>query len=140
MQSLKTLTILFRALKSVEQQIREDIRRYGLNTTEFGVLEVLYHKGPLTIQEVKEKVLIAASSMSYVIDTLVKKAYVKRVKHSYDKRSYVLELTPEGQSKMDGIYPMHVASMRKRLDVLGNDEAVLQKLLKQLGTYQKKDL
>lgn len=137
MHDLKTLTILFRTLKSIEAQVRDDIKRYGLNTTEFGVLEVLYHKGPLTIQEVKEKILIAASSMSYVIDTLVRKGFVQRVKHDKDKRSFILELTEAGTHKMAEIYPLHVATMRQRLDVLDKDEKTLQELLKKIGKYQK---
>ncbi len=138
MEDLKTLTILFRTLKSIEIQIRDDIKRYGLNTTEFGVLEVLYHKGPLTIQEVKEKILIAASSMSYVIDTLVRKGFVERVQHDKDKRSYILVLTDSGAKKMEAIYPLHVSTMRQRLDVLKKDEKTLQVLLKKIGKYQKR--
>ena len=138
MKDLKTLTILFRTLKSVENQIREDIKRYGLNTTEFGVLEVLYHRGPMSIQVVKDKVLIAASSMSYVIDVLEKKGYIKRIRHDKDKRSFLLTLTDDGNTKMTEIYPLHVLSMRERLDVLGKDEEKLQELLKKLGKAKKK--
>jgi len=70
---LKTLTILLRATNFIQEKIKEDVSKYALNLSEFGALEVLYHKGPLPVQAICEKVLIANSSMSYVIENLIKK-------------------------------------------------------------------
>ena len=43
--SLKLFIVLTRAMQSITKRVEEDIRNYGLNTTEFAVLELLYHKG-----------------------------------------------------------------------------------------------
>ena len=134
MDSLKTLTILFRTQNSFVKLIKKDVKKHGLNTTEFGVLEVLYHKGPLAIMDIKDKVLITASSMSYVIDQLVEKGYIKRVKNEDDKRQFMIKLTDFGEELMKEIYPKHARYLRQRLDLLTfEEEETLQHLLKKIG-------
>ncbi len=131
---LKTLTILFRATHRFEQWIKEDVHHYGLNPSEFGVLEVLYHKGPLTIQVIKDKVLIASSSMSYVVDQLIQKEFITRQQNQQDKRYALLKLSSQGEDLMNRIYPVHEKNLRHVLNRLTRDEEkVLQELLKKIG-------
>lgn len=138
-QDLKTLTILLRAANAVEHRIKDDVSVYGLGLSDFGALEVLYHKGPLPIQAICEKVLIANSSMSYVIDTLIKKQLIKKIKNPDDRRIHIVELTEEGRQLMDDIYPRHQDHMRSMIDVLDeSEETELQRLLKKLGKQSKK--
>jgi hypothetical protein len=42
---LKLTTILFRTFNNVEKVIKNDIKGYQLNATEFGTLELLYNRG-----------------------------------------------------------------------------------------------
>jgi DNA-binding MarR family transcriptional regulator len=69
------------------------------NITEFSVLELLLHKGPQTIQKIKEKILIASSSTTYVIDQLHKKGYVTRTPSEKDRRITYVELTGVNSSE-----------------------------------------
>lgn len=134
---LKTITILFRATNQIEKIIAEDVSQYGLNPSEFGALEVLYHKGPLPVQSICEKVLIASSSMSYVIENLIKKNYIVKVKNTEDKRIHFVHLTESGKALMSEIYPKHVARLRSVIDILSQDqESDLQTLLKKLGKQE----
>ena len=131
---LKTITILFRAQHAIERYIRSDIERYGLNTTEFGVLEVLYHKGALPVKTILEKILIAPSSLSYVLGRLEKKAFITKTKQKSDNRSYLVALTEKGKSMFSDIYEEHRIRMRNKLNVLSHaDEMALRTLLKKLG-------
>jgi len=133
---LKTITILFRATNEIEKIIADDVLQYGLNPSEFGALEVLYHKGPLPVQSICEKVLIASSSMSYVIENLIKKDYISKTKDIKDKRYHIVELTEKGRNLMDDIYPKHVQKLRKYIDILNQDEELsLQTYLKRLGKH-----
>jgi len=135
---LKTITILFRATNQIEKIIAEDVAQYGLNPSEFGALEVLYHKGPLPIQSICEKVLIASSSMSYVIENLIKKDFILKTKDIQDKRYHIVELTNKGRDLMNDIYPKHVQKLRKYIDILNQeDELSLQLNLKKLGKQEK---
>jgi len=135
---LKTITILFRATNQIEKIIAEDVAQYGLNPSEFGALEVLYHKGPLPIQSICEKVLIASSSMSYVIENLIKKDLILKTKDIQDKRYHIVDLTNKGRDLMNDIYPKHVQKLRKYIDILNQeDELSLQTNLKKLGKQEK---
>src|SRR5690625_6058658 len=84
--SLKLFVVLTRTLQSIQKQTVEDIRRYGVNQTEFAVLELLYNKGEQPIQKIGEKVLLASSSITYVVDKLEKKEYLKRKACPKDRR------------------------------------------------------
>jgi MarR family 2-MHQ and catechol resistance regulon transcriptional repressor len=133
-RDLKTLTILYRSVNAITNVIKTDVGQYGLNVTEFGVLEALYHKGTLSVQAIVDKVLIANSSMSYVLSKLEDKALIKKEKSSQDKRQFNISITSKGQSILDEMYPKHVQSLRQRLDVLTTkEENELQRLLKKVG-------
>ena len=137
MTDLKTVTILFRTQNKLESIIREDVRCHGLNTSEFGALEVLYHKGPLPVQAIKEKVLIASSSMSYVIERLLDKDLITKIISPKDNRVHHVHLSQKGKDFMDEIYPKHVQTLRQTLNILTNEEELqLQSLLKKIGKAQ----
>ncbi|MCF7924642.1 MAG: MarR family transcriptional regulator [Candidatus Izimaplasma sp.] len=134
MNDLKTLTILFRAKDALEKAIQKDVGHYGLNVTEFGVLEALYHLGDISIKMIMKKVLIKNSSLSYVIEQLEKKNYLIKTQSSEDKRSYILSLTKAGKDLMNKVYVEHLKNMRKILDKLDETEELnLQKSLKKIG-------
>jgi MarR family 2-MHQ and catechol resistance regulon transcriptional repressor len=134
MNDLKTITILFRAKNHLDELIKTQTERFGLNPTEFGALEVLYHKGPLTPNVISTKVLIANSSMTYVIQRLVEKGLIERTVSAGDKRSVLLALSASGSKLMDRVYPDHVATLRHLLDQLTPaEEKTLQTLLKTIG-------
>ncbi|PEQ33553.1 MarR family transcriptional regulator [Bacillus cereus] len=67
--SLKLLAILSKVVQSITKRIEEDTKSYGLNPTEFAVLELLYSKGDQPIQ----KILLANISITYVVDRWEKK-------------------------------------------------------------------
>ncbi len=135
---LKTITVLFRAKNSLENLIKQDIQSYGLNPSEFGTLEALYHKGALTVQQIIDKVLIANSSMTYVLDNLTKRGLITRTKDAVDKRIFKVELTTMGIEFMADIYPQHEKNMMTVLNVLSKEEQdTLQALLKTLGLNAK---
>ncbi|OJE43662.1 MarR family transcriptional regulator [Bacillus proteolyticus] len=71
--SLKLFVILSRELQSITKRIEKNIKIYGLNPTEFGVLKLLYSKGDQPIQKLEDKTLLASSSITYVVNRLEKK-------------------------------------------------------------------
>jgi MarR family 2-MHQ and catechol resistance regulon transcriptional repressor len=133
-RDLKTITIFFRASHALEQVIKDEVLSHGLSLSEFGVLEALYHKGPLNVNQVISKVLIPNSSMSYVIDQLVSKGLITKTKDAIDKRVYRLDLKTAGRDFMDQMYPIHEQRLRQVLDRMTvEEEKTLQTLLKKIG-------
>jgi MarR family transcriptional regulator, 2-MHQ and catechol-resistance regulon repressor len=134
MNDLKTLTILFRATHTFHDEIKKDVKNYGLSLSEFAVLEALHHLGALSASTLKEKVLIAPSSMTYVMDQLENKGFVFRSNPKLDQRKVMLELTGTGRNLIETSYPIHLKNMREKLDKLSPTEEIqLQKLLKKIG-------
>lgn len=138
MNDLKTITILFRTVNTMEKLIRDDVFNYGLNVSEFGVLEALYHKGSLSLKGVIDKVLIPNSSMSYVIENLVKKNFIIKNQSEKDRRSFMLELSEQGKELMDKVFTEHQKNLRNVLDILDEkEERTLQKSLVKIGKRAK---
>src|SRR5205807_2347513 len=92
--------------------------RFGLGTTEFGVLEVLYHKGELPVCEVQRRILVESSSTTYVVDKLCDRGLVRRRPSAADRRVTLLALTPPGRRLIARIFPAHAAAMRRAVAAL----------------------
>ncbi|UOQ93491.1 MarR family transcriptional regulator [Halobacillus shinanisalinarum] len=136
--SLKSFIVLSRAYRSVEEKIREDIRTYGLNPTEFAVLELLYHKGEQPIQQIGKKILLASGSITYVVDKLEGKKLLQRVRCPKDRRVIYADITNGGKKLMDEIFPKHQAAIKGIFGELSeNEQKTLIILLKRLGLSLK---
>ena len=132
--SLRALTILLRASSSVSSMLKKDMQSYGLNPTEFTVMEVLYNKGAQPIQVIGNKVLLASSSITYVIDQLEKKKYVERKVNENDRRITLVSLTPSGQEFMEEVFPQHSKIIQELFGGLSQDEIEnLSESLKKIG-------
>jgi len=134
MSDLKTITVLFRCVNRFQNEISASVNEMGLSLSSFMALEALYHKGSLSASQLKSKVLIANSSLSYVIDQLEKKGLILIESDEEDKRKKLCSLTKKGQKLMKNVYDKHVSDQRVRLDRLTDDEELtLQTLLKKIG-------
>lgn len=134
--SLKLLVVLWRAAQSLRKGVEKDIRRYGLNPTEFAVLELLYHKGDQPIQQIRHKVLIASSSTTYVVDQLQKKQLLRRRPCPHDRRVTYAVLSDQGRGLMERIFPEHREAVRQLLGGLSEKERKqLIEPLKKLGLH-----
>ncbi len=138
-RSLKLMTVLMRAMHSLEQAVQADIERYGLNTTEFGTLEVLYHKGDLPIQTVCDKMLMANSSMTYVVDKLEKRHLITRRRDLVDRRVTLIGLTEAGKTFFESIFPSHVDTLNTIFkDLTEQQQTKLITFVKRFGHQAKK--
>ena len=133
-RALKLWVVLARAYSAVARRVDADIARHGLTTTEFGILEVLRHKGPLLLGEIQRKVLVTSGGITYLVDRLVAKGLVRREPSPDDRRARFAVLTPEGTQLIDRIFPEHarcVARAMEGLDAREQSEAAT--LLRKLG-------
>ena len=132
--SMNAFIGLNRTLDYLEKIVREDVKQYGLNITEFAVLELLYNKGDQPIQRIRERVLIASSSISYVVDKLEEKGCVTRIRNQQDKRIINASLTQQGRRIMDEIFPKHAETIQSTFSILTDEELqTLQNTLKKLS-------
>lgn len=130
--SLKALVVLSRSYRSIVNLLEKDVQKYGLNITQFAVLELLYHKGEQPIQRIGEKILITSGSITYVVDKLEKIGYLKRKRCESDRRVIYATLTSEGKQFMDQVFPEHATFVQQLFSPLNEEEK------KQLITSLKK--
>lgn len=132
--SLGLFVVLSRAYNWVNAHAVRDIHCHGLNPTEFGILEVLYHKGPLPLQQIGEKVLISSGNITYAVDKLEQKQLLVRRPSVHDRRVIFAELTAQGRELMTAIFPQHAEAIRLAVSGLSAEEQVqAMQLLKKLG-------
>lgn len=98
-----------RTAGNIHEHLRRQVEEHGLTLTEFGVLEALLHKGPLTHGNIGDRVLLASSSITYVIDKLEERGLLRRRQSEKDRRVKLAELTPEGRSTIEAAFPEHAA-------------------------------
>lgn len=135
-QSLKLWVVLSRAFDAVQGHAAADIARHGLTITEFGVMEALYHKGPMLLGEVQRKILVTSGGVTYLVDRLAAKGLVERRRCEKDRRAYYAALTPQGEALIREIFPQHAAAIDRALG--GLDEAEKEQaihLLRTLGRF-----
>lgn len=134
--SLKLFIVLSRAMQSITKRVEEDIKSHGINPTEFGVLELLYHKGDQPIQKIGEKVLLASSSITYVVDKLEQKGFLIRKPCAKDRRVTYASITDKGKKLMDDIFPEHREAIREIFGGLQPEEKKwMIEHLKKLGFH-----
>ncbi len=130
----KLWVVLARAYGAMAAYVEQIVAEEGICLSDFMVLEVLLHKGPLTISEIGEKVLLAAPSMTSAIDRMEKLDYVVRKNLKEDRRIRLVELTRSGRGFIEDLYQRHARSLEIVGDALSQDEIErLRKLLKKLG-------
>ncbi|HLR02197.1 MAG TPA: MarR family transcriptional regulator [Virgibacillus sp.] len=137
--SLKLFVVLTRALQSVRKKVEADIRSHQLNLTEFAVLELLFNKGAQPIQKIGDKVLLASSSITYVVDKLEEKKLLERKPCPNDRRITHAMLTKQGKELMAEVFPQHAEAIQEIFAGLDTEEKkVMIEQLKKLGLYVEK--
>ncbi|MFP3917168.1 MarR family transcriptional regulator [Lysinibacillus telephonicus] len=137
-RKLKAFTVLLRSAQSVQEATKKDFANYNLNQTEFAVLDLLYHKGDQPIQVIGKKILIASSSITYVVDKLEEKGYVSRKACPTDRRITYASITELGKQLMNQIFPEHVKKIEELFEVLTDEETDnMIYLLKKVGFNSK---
>ncbi len=126
--------VLARAYGSIVSYIEGAIAAEGLGLSDFMVLEVLLHKGPLTISVIGEKVLLASASMTSAIDRLEKRGLVRRTSCNSDRRIRLVELTDCGKAFIEEIYARHEKDLEFVTGTLSDTERrTLYEGLKKIG-------
>jgi len=120
--NLKLLIALARTNQEIIKRQIPFIRANGLTLTQFGVLELLYHKGSLRICEIIEKTLSTGGNMTVVINNLHKVGLIERTLDPHDKRAFLINITPKGEDLISKIFPRHLENLELILDGLDEEE------------------
>ena len=128
--------ILWKASRALEQSAIESVAGLGLGLSDFAVLEVLVHKGPLPVNVIGRKVLLTSGSITAAIDRLESRKLVRRTTDPHDRRSRVVQLTDSGKQLIEEAFERHQIDMEQAMIVLKRDERIeLIRLLKKVGLW-----
>lgn len=121
-QSLKLFIVLSRAHRAINDQVNKQITSFGLNPTEFAVLELLYHKGEQPLQQIGGKILLASGSITYVVDKLEQKQLLTRKACEKDRRVTFAQITENGKQLIERIFPAHQERLNEIVGILSEEE------------------
>jgi MarR family 2-MHQ and catechol resistance regulon transcriptional repressor len=131
-RALNTYTKLMRAAESVTSRVHRVLATPKLTISQFGVLEALYHKGPLCQRDIAAKILKSTGNITLVIDNLEKQNLVKRERDNEDRRYLTIYLTASGIALITKVFADVEAEIVTEMASLSEDEQEL------LGTLCKK--
>jgi len=133
-RALDVFIKLLRAADSVSRRTRDVILSAGLTESRFGVLESLYHLGPLSPGELGRKILKTAGNLTLVIDNLERDGLVERRSGLNDRRVKRVALTLKGRDLIERLLPPHAKLITSEMAVLtAGEQRELARLCKKLG-------
>lgn len=125
---------LMRAAESVSADVHSSFSELGLTISQFGVLEALYHIGPLCQKELAGKILKSSGNMTMVVGNLEKRGLLTRTRSDEDGRYFVITLSKKGKKLIQKVFPGHVKRIEERMSRLSADEIKeFSRLCRKLG-------
>ena len=108
----------------LRQQIQAKISEYDPDLS-FELLEIiglLWRQDGINQQEIADIVSKDKSSVTYLINSLVKRGLVKRVENKNDRRNKQIFLTPMGKQKRKTIFPWVLDLYQQAAGDIGEEE------------------
>jgi MarR family 2-MHQ and catechol resistance regulon transcriptional repressor len=126
--------VMMKAMRALTRYAAAGIEETGLGLSDFGVLEVLLHKGPLPVNTIGPIVDLTPGSISIAVDRLFAKGLVSRVESGEDRRVRIVALTSRGRDLIAPAFRKHAGQMRKVFSELSSEELrSLEVALKKIG-------
>jgi MarR family 2-MHQ and catechol resistance regulon transcriptional repressor len=126
--------VMMKAMRALTRYAAAGIEETGLGLSDFGVLEILLHKGPLPVNTIGPIVDLTPGSISIAVDRLFAKGLVSRVESTEDRRVRIIALTPRGKDLIVSAFRKHSGQMRRVFSELTPEELrVLEEALKKAG-------
>ena len=130
---------LARAAEAVGTAINGYLKAYDLTVSQFGVLEAVYHLGPLHQKQVAQKILKSDGNLTLVLDNLSKRGLIERIRDTLDRRCVYVQLTERGRELITTLFPAHVQRVLSTMNALTPEEQEqLATLCRKLGLGQGK--
>jgi MarR family transcriptional regulator, 2-MHQ and catechol-resistance regulon repressor len=132
--ALHAWLIALKAWQSMSRYLLPALLREGLGESDFRVLEILLHKGPMPVNAIGPKVYLNPGSVSVAVDRLYKKGFVNRVECSEDRRVRTVSLTEKGRQMFVPLFRRHTSLIKHAFqDVSSEELEQLEVVLKKIG-------
>ncbi|GFE57974.1 MarR family winged helix-turn-helix transcriptional regulator [Geobacter sp. AOG1] len=139
-RALNAYTKLMRAAESVTARTGRIMAATDLTVSQFGILEALFHKGPLCQRDIATKILKSTGNITMVIDNLERRGLARRERATEDRRFITIHLTNEGQQVIAEVFPRVLAAIVEEMGILEETEQdELGRLCRMLGLRERRE-
>jgi MarR family 2-MHQ and catechol resistance regulon transcriptional repressor len=133
-EAIHTWLIITKASQAIGRYTLQPLLAEGLGDSDFHVLDVLLHKGPMPVNAIGPKVDLNPGSVSVAVDRLYNKRLVSRVESASDRRVRTVSLTEKGRRVFLPIFRQHAALLKCVFqDVSLDEQHQMEEVLKRIG-------
>ena len=127
--------VLMKAHRTLERLATQSIESLEVCLSDFGIMELLLHKGPQPVNEIGRRIALTSGAITTAVDRLEARGLVTREAHESDRRARIVRLTAPGKEQAGSVFAGHKAVMDSAASGLSKTErATLIELLRKLGT------
>lgn len=101
----------------IKHKGREILTQFPITPPQFSALIWLYEEGDMTIGELSQKMYLACSTMTDLVDRMEKNQLVERVRDDRDRRVVRIHILPKGKEIIGEVLETRCAYL---LEVLGD--------------------
>jgi MarR family 2-MHQ and catechol resistance regulon transcriptional repressor len=105
---LRSIRLLAQCYHTFEKVSGTQARKLGLTPSQFDIIATLGNTAGMSFKELGEKTLITKGTLTGVIDRLEARGLVKRGPREDDRRSTIVQLTPEGAREFERVFVPHI--------------------------------
>ena len=128
--------VMTKAYQALERLAIQSIDSEGVGLSDFGVMEMLLHKGPQPVNEIGRRIGLTSGAITAAVDRLEEGGMVARENDPGDRRARIVRLTKLGAAQAATLFMAHKKVMDSAGGALAKTElATLIALLKKLGTH-----
>lgn len=143
-QHLKSVQDIEKSLRFIahiiKQKGREILSNYGITPPQFIALQWLFEDGDMTIGELSNKMYLACSTTTDLVDRMEKNELVIRVKDQKDRRVVRIQLTPSGGRIIENVIMKRQQFLQDVLKNLNENEIdLLEKSLSKLHQEMREE-
>jgi len=122
----------------IKQKGREILSQYTITPPQFIALQWLFEVGDMTIGELSNKMYLACSTTTDLVDRMEKNELVMRVKDENDRRVVRIHLLKEGERIIEEVIKKRQEYLQEVLVDFASDEVeMLSKVLNRLHNEMK---
>ncbi|KXT77754.1 Transcriptional regulator, MarR family [Streptococcus sp. DD11] len=135
MLDLKTMIVFHKAERTIRATESQIFKKHDLTPTQFSVLETLYSKGELRIQDLIDRILATSGNMTVVIKNMERDGWIVRTCDPNDRRAFLIGLTEQGRQKIEAALPEHIKNVQNALSILPPEDK--EELIRILKNFKK---
>src|SRR5262249_60763799 len=125
--------VMMKAHGALERLAVRSIEAFEVGLSDFGVMEMLLHKGPQPVNEIGRRIGLTSGAITTAVDRLEACGLVAREAHPSDRRARVVRLTARGKAQAVKAFARHNTAMNLAASALsGKERATLIHLLEKL--------